>query len=66
MDKTTLDQSNPESWPYVLRPVHVMAITGMGKNKMLELLNSGELPGKRVRGRWLINRDALLEWIKTA
>lgn len=61
--KEIIDKNIPENWPYVLQPNHVMVITHMGKNKVLELLQSGEIPAKRVRGRWLINRDALLNWL---
>lgn len=64
MTKGSIDQTNPETWPYILHPVHIQQITDMGKNKTLELLNSGELPAKRVRGRWFINRDAFLTWLK--
>ncbi len=62
---STLDTTNPESWPYVLNAQQVMEITKMGKNKVFDLLQSGELPAKRVRGRWLINRDAFLAWLKS-
>ena len=55
--------SDPNSWPYVLRPQQVMEITQIGKNKILELLQSGEMPAKKVHGRWFINRDALLKWL---
>lgn len=58
-----IDKNNPGSWPYVLHPKHIMAITGMGKNKVLDLLGSGNLPAKRVGGRWLIQRDAFLQWL---
>jgi len=61
-----IDRTNPEQWPFVLYVNHVMTITGMGKNKVLDLLQSGDLPAKRVRGRWLVNRDAFISWLKSA
>jgi len=64
--KGIINKTNPEEWPFVLYVSHVMAITGMGKNKTLDLLQTGELPAKRVRGRWLINRDAFITWLKSA
>lgn len=65
MTKGTIDRSKPESWPYILHPIQIQQIADMGKNKTLELLNSGELPAKRVRGRWLINRDSFLKWLNS-
>ncbi|HNX29720.1 MAG TPA: helix-turn-helix domain-containing protein [Syntrophomonadaceae bacterium] len=63
MKMQKLDINIPDSWPFVLRPQDVMQITGIGKNKILDLLQSGEIPAKRVRGRWLISRDSLLNWL---
>jgi len=66
-NNNVLDQSNPDKWPYIMHPVHIMAAAGMGKNKTLELLQAGEIPGaKRVRGRWMITKDAFLEWFNPA
>lgn len=59
-----INRNDPISWPYVLTANQVQEITGIGRNKMLDMLQKGEFPSKRVRGRWLINRDALLDWLR--
>ena len=63
IDEKSLDIANPGKWPFILTPKQVMLITGMGKNKTLDLLQSGELPAKRVRGRWLIPKESFLKWL---
>jgi len=57
------DFTNPEEWPYVMKLREVMTVIGCGKNKGLELVQSGELPAKKVRGEWLITKEALLKWL---
>lgn len=60
-----IDRNDPTSWPYVLTANQVGQITGIGRNKRLDMLKKGEIPsGKMIRGRWFINRDALIEWLK--
>lgn len=60
----TLDRTNPETWPFIMRLKEFMFVSGYGKNKALELVQSGELPAKKVRGTWLISKDALLRWLE--
>lgn len=62
--KVLIDKREPSSWPFVLTVAQIMAITGVGKNKILSLVQTGELPAKRVRGRWLINRESFMAWLK--
>lgn len=64
MNQQQIDRTNPETWPYVMSLRDFMAATKTGKNKALELVQSGELPAKKVRGTWLITKDALLKWLE--
>lgn len=61
-----IDRTAPDSWPFVLRVDHLMAITGMGKNKVLDLLQSAEIPGKRVGKNWLVNKADFIQWLRVA
>ncbi|WP_276620614.1 helix-turn-helix domain-containing protein [Syntrophomonas wolfei] len=60
----TLDRANPDTWPFIMQLKEFMWVSGYGKNKALELVQSGELPAKKVRGTWLISKDALLRWLE--
>lgn len=35
-----LDETNPENWPYIMNLTHIMKLSGMGKNKTLDVLQS--------------------------
>lgn len=59
----TYDTNNPHEWPYVLTLKDVSAITKISKSKLLSMAANEELPVKRVRGRWLINKDSFLGWL---
>ena len=63
MKEAEISRNEPSSWPFILTTKQVQQITGIGRNKLLDMLQTGELPCKRVRGRWFINRDALLNWL---
>lgn len=43
----------------------VMEALGIGKNSAYALLNNGELKGFRLKGRWKIPKQAIIEYIKT-
>ena len=41
----------------------VMEMLGIGRNSVYELLNSGELKGFRIKGKWKITKRAVVEYI---
>lgn len=41
----------------------VMEMLGIGRNSVYELLNSGELKGFRIKGKWKITERAVVEYI---
>ena len=55
--------NDPETWPVLLNLKNVMAITCIGKSKALALVQSGELPMTKLRGRYVISRDGFLTWL---
>lgn len=61
-----IDIATPESWPYVMTLKHIQIVTGWSKSKTLAMANEGELPARKIRGRWVVNRDQLIEWLKSA
>lgn len=64
MNQLQINPADPQNWPYMMTLKDFMAVSGYGKNKALELVQSGELPAKKVRGTWLISKDALLRWLE--
>ena len=38
-------------------------MVGIGRNSVYELLNSGELKGFRIKGKWKITKRAVVEYI---
>jgi len=60
---TNLDPAKPNEWPAVLALPELQRVLPFGKNKLLSMAQEGELPAKKIRGRWLISKDSLLNWI---
>lgn len=56
--------NDPDTWPLLLYFKHVMAITGIGKNKALSMIQSGELPMIKLRGQYVISRKGMLTWLE--
>ena len=63
-EQLTIDPTNPETWPVIMTIRDIQAISPMGRIKLLEMAQTGELPARRVRGRWMITRDVFIEWLK--
>lgn len=57
------DKNNPETWPVLLKLQQVMAIVGVSKGKALSLIQSGELPMSKLRGRYVISREGFHKWL---
>lgn len=47
----------------VLAPEEAFDLLGVGRTRGYDLLQSGEIPGRKLRGRWLISTPALLLWL---
>ncbi len=50
-------------YPDVLMPEEVMAILGIGKNKIYKLLQSGELQSLKIGKSYRIPKSYLLDYI---
>lgn len=48
--------------PFSLKVKEVMKLLNLSKNKVFELIHSGELPAKKIGSTWRIPRDQLLAW----
>lgn len=57
-------KNNPDTWPILLNLKEVQTITGIGKNKALIMIASGELPMIKLRGRYVISRKGLVAWLQ--
>ena len=54
----------PESNLPELMSVQDMAkYLGMGQNKAYEMVNKGELPAIKIRGRWKVPKSMLENWV---
>ncbi len=62
-----MNNFNPKdesTWPYVLTfNQHISPITGISKPKLLSMAANGEIPVKKIRGRWIISKDVFLNWL---
>jgi len=63
-DKSNLDITNPETWPYVLDSKSIMMIAHIKKSKFLLMVANNEIPVKKIRGRYSITKDALIKWLQ--
>ncbi len=58
------DPKDSSTWPYILTiNKHLGPITGTSKPKLLDMAKTGELPMKKMRGRWIIGKDTFLNWL---
>lgn len=56
-----LSEDDLESYPPILTPKDVMEILGIGEKLLYQLLNSGELPGKRIGKKiWRVSKQQLI------
>lgn len=55
---------DPDSWPPMLSLKEFRAIARIGHNKALSMAAAGDIPVKRVRGRWMMTKVALLDWLR--
>lgn len=55
--------NNSDTWPLLLKREDVQKITGFSKGKVLKLIQDGNLPMVRLRGGYVINRDAMIKWL---
>ncbi len=50
--------------PDICRIEHLASHTGLPEQLILDALASGEIPGRRLGGHWLISRASVLEWLR--
>ena len=50
--------------PAIMTFSETRAVLKVGRNKMLELLHSGELAAFQIGNRWRVNREDLIDYIK--
>lgn len=58
------DQEYRQDYPSIMTVKEVMELMYIGKNKIYELLDSGELKGFRIGRMWRIKKDSVDEYIK--
>lgn len=50
--------------PAIMTFNEARAVLKIGRNKMLELIHSGELPAFRIGNRWRVTRENLISYIE--
>jgi len=50
--------------PAIMTFSEARSVLKIGRNKMLWLIHSGELPAFRIGNRWRITRENLIEYIQ--
>lgn len=58
------DQEFHQDYPPIMTVKEVMDLLYIGKNKIYELLGSGELKGFRIGRMWRIKGDSVDDYIK--
>lgn len=53
-----------DQYPMILTFKDVQEILHIGRNLLLDLLHSGELPGFMVGNRWRIRKEDLIQYIE--
>lgn len=48
--------------PFSLSPKDVVKLLPHGQTKVYQMLESGEIPAKKLGGKWVISRDVFLSW----
>lgn len=51
------------SLPELMSVQEMARYLGMGENKAYEMVNNGELPAIKIRGRWKIPKQMLQNWV---
>ena len=52
-----------EELPFTLCVQDIQEILPHGETKIYELLNTGEIPARKVEGKWVIPTDLFLAWL---
>lgn len=68
--KTTQNHTEPldeskEPLPEILFPQQVCAVLKIHINTFWKLANAGDIPAKKVGGRWRVNRQELIDYMRT-
>lgn len=59
MSQTVTTQDNRE----VMNPYQIRDATGLSLNSVYAMLERGDLPGRKVGGRWLTRRETFERWL---
>jgi excisionase family DNA binding protein len=51
--------------PPVLTPEEVAGFLDLNIKTVYASLAAGEVPGRRIRGKWVILRESLLDWLRS-
>lgn len=54
---------NNNELPELLTVQQMASYLGMGENKAYEMVNAGEIPALKIRGRWRIPKHLLVKWV---
>ena len=49
----------------IITPLEVSQVLRCNRDKVYRMLNSGEIPGRRVGRQWRISRRQLIEWLES-
>ncbi|TDX59011.1 helix-turn-helix domain-containing protein [Orenia marismortui] len=50
------------SLPFSLRVNDLKELLPHGETKIYQMLETGEIPAKKLGGRWIVPRDSFLSW----
>jgi excisionase family DNA binding protein len=64
-DHTTVGHAafRPAEPPEVLTAAQAAELLGVEERAVAELVDAGELPGRRIAGAWRFSRQAILDWL---
>jgi excisionase family DNA binding protein len=57
-----LIENSRQELPFSLNPKHLKELLPHGETKIYQMLERGEIPAKKIGGRWIIQRDQFLIW----
>lgn len=58
-----MSDENENGAPAILTPREVAQIARMRLKTVYDLLDAGDMPGRRIGTRWRIPADALMRWL---
>ena len=68
MSKTALAEQdsayNLQSLPDICSPSQVLKVLPISKSLLYVAMENGDIPAKRLRGRWLIYKSRLIAWLE--